>query len=61
MERGQGSSGGRSTPKLKDFDGYQSSNGRKPFEDFTINGSQKKLSSIRKAYNPPCSDSKTYP
>lgn len=44
--------------KLKDLDGYQSSKGRNPFDDFTMDGSQKKLSSIVKAYNPPYSDSK---
>ena len=37
--------------KLKDKDGNQSSKGRNPFDDITINGS--KLSSIVKDYNPP--------
>ena len=37
--------------KLKDKDGNQSSKGRTPFDDITINGS--KLSSIVKDYNPP--------
>ena len=36
---------------LKDKDGNQSSKGRNPFDDITINGS--KLSSIVKDYNPP--------
>ena len=44
--------------KLKDLDGYQSSKGRNPFEDFTMKSSQKKLSSIVKAYNPPYTNSK---
>jgi hypothetical protein len=44
--------------RLKDFDGYQSSKGCNPFDDFTMDGSQKKLSSIVKAYNPPYADSK---
>ena len=37
--------------KLKDKDGNQSSKGRNPFDDITINGS--KLSSIVKDYNSP--------
>ena len=41
--------------RLKDSDGYQSSKGRNPFDDFTLNG--KKLSSIVKAHNPPYSTS----
>ena len=36
---------------LKDKDGNQSSKGRNPFDDFTLNGV--KLSKIVKAYNPP--------
>jgi hypothetical protein len=36
---------------LKDKDGNQSSKGKNPFDDFTLNG--KKLSSIVKAYDPP--------
>lgn len=44
--------------RLKDFDGNQSSRGSNPFDNFTMNGSQKKLSSIVKAYNPPYTDSK---
>jgi len=44
--------------RLKDFEGNQSSKGRNPFEDFTMDGGEKKLSSIVKAYNPPFTDSK---
>lgn len=44
--------------RLKDLDGNQSSKGRNPFEDFTMEGSHKKLSSIVKAYNPPHTESK---
>jgi len=44
--------------KLKDLDGYQSSKGRNPFDDFTMDVNQAKLSSIVKAYNPPYSNSK---
>ncbi len=40
---------------LKDSDGNQSDKGKNPFDDFTLDG--KKLSSIVKAYNPPCSTS----
>ena len=36
---------------LKDLAGNQSSKGRNPFEDFTVN--EKKLSKIVKAYDPP--------
>lgn len=36
---------------LKDSDGNQSSEGRNPFENFTVNG--KKLSDIVKVYKPP--------
>jgi hypothetical protein len=43
--------------KLKAF-GIQSSKGRNPFDEFTMKDSQKKLSSIVKAYNPPYTDSK---
>ena len=38
---------------LKNKDGYQSSKGKNPFDDFTVDG--KKLSSIVKAYDPPSS------
>ncbi|MEW5979776.1 MAG: TIR domain-containing protein [Acidobacteriota bacterium] len=44
--------------RLKDFEGYPSSKGRNPFDDFTMDGSDKKLSSIVKAYKPPYSESK---
>lgn len=44
--------------RLKDFDGNQAMKGRNPFEHFTMEDSQKKLSSIVKAYNPPYTDSK---
>ena len=40
---------------LKGQDENQSSKGRNPFEEFTVNGS--KLSSIVKDYNPPCKTS----
>lgn len=43
---------------LKDLDGKQSSQGRNPFEEFTMKKDGKKLSSIVKAHNPPYSDSK---
>ena len=36
--------------KLKDKDGYQSTKGRNPFHDFTLNGTN--LSSIVRTYNP---------
>ena len=42
---------------LKDVSGDQSAKGRNPFEDFTVNTDKKKLSSIVKAYDPPCSTS----
>lgn len=38
---------------LKNKDGNQSTKGRNPFDDFTIKGDGKKLSSIVKAYDPP--------
>ena len=41
--------------KLKDSDGNQSSKGRNPFDDITLNGT--KLSSIVNAHNPPYSSS----
>lgn len=41
---------------LKDKDGNQSSKGRNPFDDFTINGVS--LAKIVKAYDPPFSTSK---
>ncbi len=44
--------------RLKDLDGKQSSQGRNPFDDFTMNRDGKKLSSIIRAYNPPYLDSK---
>jgi len=40
---------------LKDKEGNQSSKGKNPFDDFTING--EKLSKIVKAYDPPYSTS----
>jgi hypothetical protein len=43
--------------KLAAF-GIQSSKGLKPFDGFTMKGTQKKLSSIVQAYNPPYSNSK---
>lgn len=42
---------------LKDQDGNQSAKGRNPFDDFVLQDSGKKLSSIVKAYDPPYSDS----
>jgi len=44
--------------RLKDRNGLQSSQGGNPFDKFTLNGSEKKMSSIVKAYNPPYVDSK---
>ena len=44
--------------RLKNFSGTQSLKGRNPFDDFTMNRDQAKLSSIVKTYNPPYSDSK---
>src|SRR6185436_8311043 len=41
---------------LKDLDQKQSTQGRNPFDDFTVGGTE--MSSIVKAYNPPHSDSK---
>ena len=38
---------------LKNFSGAQSLKGRNPFDDFTMNRDQAKLSSIVKTYNPP--------
>ena len=43
---------------LKDFDGEQCSQGRNPFDDFTMKRDNAKLSSFVKAYNPPYFDSK---
>lgn len=43
---------------LKGLDGKQSSQGRNPFENFTMKKDSKKLSSIVKAYKPPYFDSK---
>lgn len=42
---------------LKDQEGYQSTKGRNPFDDFVLQGSGEKLSSIVRAYDPPYSDS----
>ena len=42
---------------LKDKDGKQSTKGRNPFDDFTMDRDGKKLSSIVKAYDPPYSTS----
>lgn len=44
--------------KLKDKDGYQSTKGRNPFDDFTIKRDDSKLSNIIKVYDPPYEDSK---
>lgn len=38
---------------LKDKDGKQSTKGRNPFDDFTMERDNKQLSSIVKAYDPP--------
>ncbi|MEP0828712.1 MAG: TIR domain-containing protein [bacterium] len=42
---------------LKNKDGYQCTMGRNPFDDFTMNRNNRRLSSIVKAYNPPYSTS----
>jgi hypothetical protein len=42
---------------LKDSAGEQSTKGANPFEEFTLSGSNKKLSSIVKTYDPPYSTS----
>lgn len=42
---------------LKDRQGFKSSMGRNPFEDFNLSNGTK-LSSVVKAYNPPFTDSK---
>lgn len=39
--------------KLQDASENQSTQGRNPFDDFTIDSGRKKLSSVVKAYNPP--------
>ena len=44
---------------LKNLAGDQSDIGRNPFEDFTVDGGKKKLSTIVKAYNPPYKTSTT--
>jgi hypothetical protein len=45
--------------KLKDLDGNQSEKGSNPFEYFELDdGSDKKLSSVVKAYNPPYANSR---
>jgi len=43
---------------LKDFDSKQASQGKNPFEGFTMKRDSAKLSNIVKAYNPPYTDSK---
>jgi len=43
---------------LKDFNGYQARQGRNPFDDFTMQRDNSKLSSIVQVYNPPYWDSK---
>jgi len=42
---------------LKDKDQHQANKGRNPFESFTMHRDGKKLSSIVRAYDPPCSAS----
>jgi hypothetical protein len=44
--------------RLRDLDGYQSAKGSNPFHYFTMDRSDKKLSSVVKAYNPPYTKSK---
>lgn len=44
--------------KLKNSAGEQSNKGRNPFEDFTMQRDNKKLSSIVKTYDPPYTTSK---
>jgi len=44
--------------KLKDKDGNQTTKGKNPFDDFTIERDNSKLSSIVKVYDPHYSDSK---
>ena len=44
--------------RLKDFDGYQASKGRNPFEDFTIGKNKTSMTSVVRTYNPPYTDSK---
>jgi len=44
---------------LKDLDGNQSDKGKNPFDSFTLNSGQTELSSTVKAYDPPCSTSKS--
>lgn len=44
--------------RLKDLDGNQSPKGINPFEDFTMDRNQQKLSSIVKTYSPPYSASR---
>jgi len=43
--------------KLKDKDKNQSSKGENPFDYITLGGTNKKLSSVVKVYNPPYSES----
>ena len=44
--------------RLKDLNGYQSARGNNPVEYFNLDGSDKKLSSVVKAYIPPYTNSK---
>lgn len=43
---------------LKNLDGHQSIKGSNPFDNFTMKGTTKKLSSIVEMHDPPYSDSK---
>lgn len=43
---------------LKDKDGNQSTKGRNPFDNFVVGNDGKKLSSVVRAYDPPCTTSK---
>jgi hypothetical protein len=42
---------------LQDANGRQASEGRNPFDDFTVGTSKKKMSSVVEAYDPPYSTS----
>ena len=44
--------------RLKDLNGYQSSRGSNPFDYFLLDGSDRKLSTVVSAYNPPYTNSK---
>jgi MTH538 TIR-like domain (DUF1863) len=44
--------------RLKDLNGYQSSRGSNPFDYFLLDGSDRKLSTVVSAYNPPYANSK---